>query len=98
MTPLEREILCAVALSRTHGLSQAAALQLYRAAGSATALFEHRADLRALLPDVAPRAAAALRAADDALHRAEAELETLRESFQEARSKIAALSEKRDFK
>lgn len=75
MTPLEREILCAVALSRTHGLSQAAALQLYRAAGSATALFEHRADLRALLPDVAPRAAAALRAADDALHRAEAELE-----------------------
>lgn len=79
MSGLPPEAVCAMALTRVRGLSFTAALQLYRAAGTATRLFEHRADLRALLPEVHPRAAAALQDADDALRRAEAEWDFCRQ-------------------
>ncbi len=75
MMTLPPEPVCAMALTRVKGLSFAAALQVYQAAGSATALFAARGDLRAFLPDVHPRVAAAMRQSDDALLRAEAEWE-----------------------
>ncbi len=78
MTADDKEILSAIALTRTRGLSLMAALQLCRAAGSAAAVMDHRADVRELLPDVSPRAVAVLREADDALRRAESELEWAR--------------------
>lgn len=75
MTTLPPEPVCTMALTRVKGLSFAAASQVYQAAGSAAALFAARDDLRAFLPDVHPRVAAALRQSDDALLRAETEWE-----------------------
>ncbi len=73
MSGLPPEAVCAMALTRVRSLSFTAVSQLYRAAGSATRLFECRSDLRALFPDVHPRAVTALQNVDEALHRAETE-------------------------
>ncbi len=50
-------------------------LELYRKAGSATTIMEHRMDIREIMPDASPRLVESLRTTDEAMRRAEVELE-----------------------
>lgn len=70
----QQETLYAMALARLCRYSPAIALQLYKEAGSATVVMEHRNDLKALLPDASKRLEDTFRDADEALRRAEEEL------------------------
>ena len=70
----QQETLYAMALARLCRYSPAIALQLYKEAGSATAVMEHRNNLKALLPDASKRLEDTFRDADEALRRAEEEL------------------------
>lgn len=49
--------------------------QLIEAVGSATAVVEHRRDIRDIVPDCSPRVVEGLKSLDEAIKRAEAELE-----------------------
>ena len=62
-----------MALTRLSGFSGQQALQLYHELGSATAIYEHRSDIRDVLDDCSPRLVAALKNWGDALRRAEVE-------------------------
>ncbi len=64
-----------MALTRIHPLSLINAHALLERMGSAQALFEQRHRLRDAIPDLSDRIAAPLRNCDEALRRAEAELE-----------------------
>ena len=68
------ETLCALALSRLPGIGTATALKLYRAAGSAAAVYERRHAPETLTPDATPRLRRALAAWDEALAHAGTEL------------------------
>ncbi len=70
-----KEILNAIALTRINYFSLAGMLELYRRMGSATAIMEHRHDIRDVMPDASDRLVTALTDVDEALHRAEVELE-----------------------
>ena len=69
------EILNAIALTRVSYFSLAGMLELYRRMGSATAVMEHRRDIRDMMPDASDRLMEALANVDEPLRRAEAELE-----------------------
>lgn len=63
-----------IALTRMTGFNFQTALQLYRELGSGRAVYEHRHDIRDVLPDCSPRLAESLQDWSEALSRAEAEM------------------------
>lgn len=67
------EILCAMALTRIHGLSLLNAKRLYEMAGGAQAVVQNHRDIRAILPDAGDRLVEALQNIDEAWARAETE-------------------------
>lgn len=70
----QQETLYTIALTRINYFSIAGMSELYRRLGSATAIMEHRHNLRDVLPDASDRLIAALRDISDPMRRAEAEL------------------------
>ncbi len=70
----EQEILYTMALTRMTGFNFQTALQLYRELGSGQAVYEHRNDLRDVLPDCTDRLCQSLQDWSLALARAEEEL------------------------
>ncbi len=71
----QQEILNTIVLTRLNYFSLAGMLELYRRAGSATAVMEYRHDIRQLLPDASPKLVEVLQNTDEAFRRAEVELE-----------------------
>ncbi len=71
----QQEILNTIVLTRLNYFSLAGMLELYRKAGSATTIMEHRMDIREIMPDASPRLVESLRTTDEAMRRAEVELE-----------------------
>ncbi|MCI6161129.1 MAG: DNA-processing protein DprA [Prevotellaceae bacterium] len=71
----DRETLYTAALTRMNHFHLAGLLYLYREMGSATAVVENRHRLKELLPDASPRLMEGLAHIDEALKRAENELE-----------------------
>jgi len=71
----EQEILYTIALTRLAYFSPTSLLHLHRELGSATAIFEHRKDIHDIIPDASPKLMDALCDTDEALKRAEVELE-----------------------
>ena len=65
----------AIALTRVNYFNLAGLAQLYRQLGSATAVIEHRNDLREVLPDASPRLREAMRNIETHLKVADAEME-----------------------
>ena len=65
----------AIALTRVNYFNLAGLAQLYRQLGSATAVMEHRNDLREVLPDASPRLQEAMRNIETHLKVADAEME-----------------------
>ena len=65
----------AIALTRVNYFNLAGLAQLYRQLGSATAVIEHRNDLREVLPDASPRLQEAMRNIETHLKVADAEME-----------------------
>ena len=65
----------AIALTRVNYFNLAGLAQLYRQLGSATAVIEHRNDLREVLPDASPRLQEAMRNIETHLKVANAEME-----------------------
>ena len=63
-----------IALTRLTGFNFQTALQLYKSMGGAQAVYEHRNDIRDVLPDCSPRLAESLRDWSMALTRAEQEM------------------------
>jgi len=74
------EIFYAMALTRLTYFNFQQALELYRAAGSAQLLFEHRYDIGDILQDCSPKLMEALKDWDEPMRRAEAELAFMREN------------------
>lgn len=72
------ESLYAMALTRISNFNFQTALALYRELGSATAVYEHRADVGDVVDGCTPRLIAALRDWDEPLRRAETEAEFMR--------------------
>lgn len=72
---INQETLYAVALTRIYHFHIAAGVQLYRKLGSATAVMEHRHDIKAVLPDASPRLVDSLADMSDAMRKAEEELD-----------------------
>ena len=64
-----------MALTRMAGFNAQNALRLYRELGSAASVYEHRHDISDVVPDCTPRLVEALKNWDEALQRADAELE-----------------------
>lgn len=64
-----------IALTRVNYFNLAGLAQLYRQLGSATAVIEHRNDLREVLPDASPRLQEAMRNIETHLKVADAEME-----------------------
>lgn len=71
----EQEIIYTIALTRINGFGLVGTLSLYRTLGSATAVFEHKNDLKDIVPECSPRLIEAMKNVDEALKRAEVELE-----------------------
>lgn len=71
----DKETICTMALTRVKGLSLNNALMLYKCMGSAEAVFEHRNDIRDVIPDATDRLVAALKGFDEAMRKAETEME-----------------------
>lgn len=69
----EQETINTMALSRLNYFSLAGLLDLYKKLGTATAVIEHRNNIRDVLPDATPKLVDALRNIDEPLRRAEAE-------------------------
>ncbi len=70
----QQEALYSIALTRLSYFSLAGLHELYNRLGSATAIMEHRLNIRDVLPDASPRLVEAFRDVSEAMHRAEAEL------------------------
>ena len=70
----EQETYYTIALTRLMGLNFQSALQLYQELGSATAVYEHRNDIRDVLPQSTDRLVAALSDWDSALQHAAREM------------------------
>lgn len=70
-----QEIINTIALTRINYFSLAGMLELYRRLGSATAVIDHRDNIRDVLPDATQRLIDALKDVSEPLRRAEAELE-----------------------
>lgn len=71
----EQEVYYAIAFTRMTGFNFQTALHLYQTLGSAQAVYEHRHDIRDLLPDSTDRLVAALQDWNVALSRAAQEME-----------------------
>lgn len=71
----EKEVLSAMILSRVDRFHPAALVELYERAGSATAVMEHRNDIRDIIPEASRSLVDGLRNIEEAERRAEAELE-----------------------
>jgi DNA processing protein len=69
-----QEIINTIALERINYFNLAGMLELYRKLGSATAVMNHRDDIRDIIPDCSPRLVQGLKNVSEALSRAEAEL------------------------
>lgn len=70
-----QEIINTIALTRINYFHLTGMLQLYRRLGSATAVIEHRRNIRDVLPDASPKLVQSLQQLDEPLHRAEIELQ-----------------------
>ena len=70
-----QEVFNTMVLARLNYFSLAGLVRLYREAGSASVVMEHRHDIREVLPDASERLIDALRHCDDAMKRAEIELQ-----------------------
>ena len=70
-----QETLCTIALTQIPNLSLANAKMLYQTLGTATQLFENRHCIRDIIPDATDRLQNAMKNADEALKRAEAEMQ-----------------------
>lgn len=70
-----QEIINTIALTRINYFHLTGMLQLYRRLGSATAVIEHRRNIRDVLPDASPKLVLSLQQLDEPLHRAEIELQ-----------------------
>ena len=70
-----QEVFNTMVLARLNYFSLAGLVRLYREAGSASVVMEHRHDIREVLPDASERLTDALRHCDDAMKRAEIELQ-----------------------
>lgn len=70
-----QEIINTIALTRINHFHLTGMVQLYRRLGSATAVIEHRHDIREVLPDASPKLVSSLQNVDQYLRRAEEELE-----------------------
>ena len=70
-----QEIINTIALTRINYFHLTGMLQLYRRLGSATAVIEHRCNIRDVLPDASPKLVQSLQQLDEPLHRAEIELQ-----------------------
>ena len=68
-----QEIINTIALTRINYFHLTGMLQLYRRLGSATAVIEHRRNIRDVLPDASPKLVQSLQQLDEPLHRAEIE-------------------------
>lgn len=75
----EQEILCTMALTRVPHVNTAMQRRLLDEAGSATAVFEHRRNIRDLYPEASDKLLAALANMEQQLPRAEEELQFARE-------------------
>ncbi|MCM1313017.1 MAG: DNA-processing protein DprA [Bacteroides sp.] len=71
----DKETICTMALARVKSLSLSNAQLLYRSMGTAEAVFEHKDHIRDCVPDATDRLVAALKNTDEAVRRAEAEME-----------------------
>jgi len=71
----EQETFYAMALTRISNFNFATALALYRELGSATAIYENRADISKVVDDCSPRLIEALRNWKEPMKRAEKEME-----------------------
>ena len=71
----EEETRYAIALTYMTGLSFATALILYRELGGAKAIYDHRHDIRDVVPDCSPRLAEVLKNWSAPLEQADAELQ-----------------------
>lgn len=72
---MKQEHLYAIALTRTSEFNLPALLELYQKAGSATAVYEHRNNIRDLLPDASQHLVDGLKSIDNMLSFAEHELQ-----------------------
>ena len=72
---MKQEHLYAIALTRTTGFNLPALLELYQKAGSATAVYEHRNNIRDILPDASQHLVEGLKNLNDMLPFAERELQ-----------------------
>ena len=70
-----QEIINTIALTRINYFHLTGMLQPYRRLGSATAVIEHRRNIRDVLPDASPKLVQSLQQLDEPLHRAEIELQ-----------------------
>lgn len=70
-----QEIINTIALTRINYFHLTGMLQLYRRLESATAVIEHRRNIRDVLPDASPKLVQSLQQLDEPLHRAEIELQ-----------------------
>lgn len=70
-----QEIINTIALTRINYFNLAGLLELYRRLGSASAVMEHRQDIRDILPDASPRLVEAFRDVSEPLRLAVAEYE-----------------------
>ena len=70
-----QELINTIALTRINHFHLTGMVQLYRRLGSATAVIEHRHDIREVLPDASPKLVSSLQNVDQYLRRAEEELE-----------------------
>ncbi len=80
----EQEIYYTIALTRLTGFSTATALHLYRELGGAQAVYEHRRDIRQVMPDASDRLAASLQQWDEPLVRAAQEMEFMQKHHVQA--------------
>ena len=76
---MEQELFYAMALTRISNFNYATALALYRAAGSAQTIYEHRHEIGDIVKDASPRLMEALKDWDEPMKRAEFELQFMQE-------------------
>ena len=70
-----QEQIYSMALTKIKGISVSNARVLYNTFGSAAAVFDNRNDIKSHIPDATPRLVEALRNVDEAIKRAEAEID-----------------------
>ena len=74
----EQEIFYTMALTRLTNFNYQQALELYRSAGSAQLLYEHRNEIGDIIQEASPRLMEVLKDWDDALKRADYEMKYIR--------------------